>query len=372
MLKEFGTASQEKLLNASVLVIGAGGLGCPALQYLAAAGVGCLGVVDDDVVDMGNLQRQILYTMEDVGKQKALVAAERLKAMNPGVTINALSVRLNSHNAMEIISPYDLVIDGSDNFPTRYLVNDACMLAGIPLVYGSVFRFEGQVAVFNLEWNAVKTNYRDLFPLPPADAASFSCTEAGVLGVVPGIIGILQAGEAIKIISGIGEPLANRLCTFNLLRNEWYEVALSPDPLAAKMIPASTEELGRMNYDWFCSMGVEGIKEITCDEFSAMLEQDGVIAIDVREFNEQPAVDEFVHLQVPLSGFEKAISRLEADRKIILFCQSGLRSMKAAEMLKINRTGKNIYSLKGGITAWKKSQQEAGMKSPSIDPNRFL
>jgi len=224
-LKEIGSVGQNKITQAKVLIIGAGGLGCPALQYLAAAGVGTIGIVDFDVVELSNLQRQILYTVDDIGQSKATTAAKKLEALNPEIKIESYNVQITNKNALDILENYDLIIDGSDNFATRYLINDACVLLDKSLVYGAVLRFEGQIGVFNLvdkDTNS-KTNYRDLFPKPPDLDSAISCNDLGVLGVIPGIIGTMQATEALKIITGIGKPLVNKIISYNALENTFYD-----------------------------------------------------------------------------------------------------------------------------------------------------
>lgn len=359
LLKEFGIAAQKKLLNAKVVVVGAGGLGCPALQYLTAAGVGTIGIVDFDLVEISNLQRQILFSVDDIGKSKAETAADKLKALNPEVKFQISNLKLQTSNALEIISQCDLVIDGSDNFSTRYLVNDACMLLDKPLVYGAVLRFEGQVGVFNLadrETN-IKTNYRDLFPQPPDASSVLSCDEAGVLGVLAGIIGTMQAAEAIKIITGIGKPLCNKIITFNALDNLFYEFEISPGEKARAIIPKDETEFLKFNYDWFCGVH-EAAKEISPDEFDTMLLKEKVFVIDVREKDELPLVDEFPLTKIPLSEFEKLVPIISTENKIIIFCKSGKRSMKATKILKENLPNCSVFSLSGGITAWKKQHQK--------------
>ena len=233
ILPQVGPEGQERLKRASVVVVGAGGLGVPVLQYLVAAGVGRVGVVEMDRVEVSNLHRQVLYTTEDVGEPKALVAQKRLQALNPLVRVEAYPVRLTSENALEILRPYDLVVDASDNFPTRYLVNDACVLLGKPNVYGSIFRFEGQATVFNLD--AESPNYRDLFPEPQPPGMVPSCAEGGVVGVLPGIIGVIQATEAVKIITGIGTTLSGRLLLFDALGMKFRELKLLVNNLCFKL-----------------------------------------------------------------------------------------------------------------------------------------
>jgi len=355
LLDEFGTAAQEKLFQSKVLVVGAGGLGCPALQYLSAAGLGTIGIIDFDIVELSNLQRQTLYSVNDIGKPKAQTAADKLKAFNPDILFQVHNIKLDSKNALEIISGYDVVIDGTDNFATRYLVNDACILRNKPLVYGAVLRFEGQVGVFNLvEKNTnIKTNYRDLFPVPPNPATAPSCNEAGVLGVLPGIIGTMQATEAIKIITGIGKPLCNTIVSYNALTNSFYEFLISTAKERNPTIPESEEEFRNFNYEWFCGLH-EGLHEITAAEFDTLRTTEEIEIIDVREVGELPSVSEFVFTQIPLSKFEEAIKNISTENKIVIFCQTGKRSQAAVKMLNEKIPGCSAVSLKGGIEEWKK------------------
>ncbi len=358
LLKEFGIAGQEKLLRAKVLVVGAGGLGCPALQYLAATGVGTIGIVDSDLVEISNLQRQILYSVTDIGKPKAEIAAEKLKALNPEIQIQAYQIKMENCNTLNLISHYDIVIDGTDNFSTRYLINDACVLLDKPLVYGAVLRFEGQVGIFNLTTKdtKIKTNYRDLFPEPLSPSSTLSCSEAGVLGVLPGIIGTLQATEAIKIITGIGKPLSNRIVSYNALNNLFYEFSISPSEKVAALIPKNEKAFLDFNYDWFCGIS-SGNYEITTAEFEKLRVGEKITIIDVREEGELPSVDEFTFIQIPLSRFKEIVPDLSPKNKIIIFCQSGIRSLTAAKLLNEEFNGYHAYSLKGGIIEWKKQHQ---------------
>ena len=357
LLDEFGTVAQEKLFNAKVLVVGAGGLGCPALQYLSAAGVGTIGIVDFDIVELTNLQRQTLYAVEDIGKPKAQTAADKLKAFNPDILFHIHNMKLESKNALEIVNQYDLVIDGTDNFATRYLVNDACVLLNKPMVYGAVLRFEGQLGVFNLaEKNTrIKTNYRDLFPVPPDPASAPSCNEAGVLGVLPGIIGTMQATEAIKIIAGIGKPLCNTIVSYNALTNLFYEFMISPANEINSSMPKNKEDFRSFNYEWFCGSH-EVLHEITLAEFDALRTHEKIEIIDVREIGELPVVDEFFFTQIPLSKFEEEMKDISTKNKIVIFCQIGKRSLAAVKMLHEKFPGCSAVSLKGGIEAWKKYQ----------------
>lgn len=358
-LKEFGQLSQEKLREAKVLVIGAGGLGCPALQYLAAAGVGTIGIVDFDVIEISNLQRQILYAFDDIGKLKAEIAAAKILALNPEIKTEFYALQIANHNALELISNYDVVIDGSDNFTTRYLLNDACVLLGKPLIYGAVLRFEGQVGVFNLAdaFSNVKTNYRDLFPIPPDASSSLSCSEAGVLGVLPGIIGTMQATEAIKIITGIGKPLSNTIISYNALSNSFYEFHVLPNEKSNELMPKDKNSFLNFNYDWFCNSQFDS--EINANQFDALLLSERLTIIDVREENELPLVDEFSCLRIPLGEFDSAIEGLLSENTIVVFCKSGKRSLVACKMISKKYPDKKVYSLKNGIEAWKISHKNS-------------
>lgn len=352
LLKGFGEQGQQKLLLAKVLVIGAGGLGCPALQYLAAAGVGTIGIVDDDVVSLSNLHRQILYTTEDIGFLKVEKAAAKLKGLNPDVTIITYQIRLRKENALNIIRRYDLVIDGTDNFASRYMINDACVLLGKALVYGAVSQYEGQVAIFNVrDKNSVITNYRDLFPHPPQDGEVLSCAEAGVLGVLPGIIGTVQAAEAIKIITGIGEPLINRLLTYNVLTNLFYELSLTTLP-GESLLPKNEGAFLQMKYDEVCSVNANTVVEIDATAFKRLSRKKAAVIIDVREKGELPLITNFEHQQIPTSVFGEKVSEIK-EQTVVLFCQHGIRSLYAAEMMQeLFGTTKEVYSLKGGIVKW--------------------
>jgi len=242
-LKDFGFESQEKLAEAKVLVIGAGGLGCPVLQYLTAAGIGTIGLADNDVVSLSNLQRQVLYNTDDIGRAKAAVAAKKLQQLNPDITVNSFKMLVNSANALELITDYDIVVDCTDNFAARYLINDACVLLDKPLVFGAVYQYEGQVAVFNVpDANGNKTNYRHLFPTPPDPLEVADCNEAGVLGVLPGIMGIIQATETIKLITGIGKALLNKLLTFSILDYGSFEIDITAGDLDKDYVPKNEAE----------------------------------------------------------------------------------------------------------------------------------
>lgn len=338
-LKDVGEKGQVKLKKAKVLCIGAGGLGSPLLLYLAAAGVGEIGICDFDMVSVSNLQRQILFSEKDVGKSKAEKAKQRLMDLNPHVHYIIHDEKLTSENALAIFKQYDIIADGSDNFPTRYLVNDACVLSGKPCVFGAVSRFEGQVSVFNLKRDddSFGPNYRDLFPKPPAPGTVLNCAEAGVLGVLPGIIGSMQANEAIKIITGIGEPLDGRLFLFDAksFTSRIMKIRKNPELKVEKLI----------DYDFFC--GVK-IPEISHEEMNQMrIKGEKFQLIDVREKEEYERENIGGEL-MPLSQFEKYISEISRGKKLVIYCQSGKRSLVAVTKL-LEYGYENVYSLKGGM-----------------------
>ncbi|KAI9451193.1 UBA/THIF-type NAD/FAD binding protein [Russula earlei] len=358
LLKEIGTAGQDKLLQAKVLVIGAGGLGCPALQYLAAAGIGKIGIADGDTVSLNNLHRQILYATHHIGHNKATTAATVLQQLNTGIEIIAWPQRLTNSNALKIIQAYDLVIDATDNFSTRYMINDACVLLNKPLVYGAISQFEGQVAIFNStgDGNNRPVNYRDLFPEPPQNNTLLNCAEAGVLGVLPGIIGCMQASEAIKLIIGMGKPLTNCLLTYNALTNQLYQFDLTPHTEAWITAPKDAASFLQMDYDWFCAANASQTFEIDTNRFNSLLHNPSVTIIDVREPGEIPLAEAFEHLHIPLAQLPARASSLTGDI-LIAFCQSGTRSNKAAQLLfDTFGTTKVIYSLQGGIIHWQQQQ----------------
>lgn len=354
LLKEFGKHAQDKLNASKTLVIGAGGLGCPALLYLAAAGAGTIGIVDYDIVDISNLQRQVLYTMNDIGKLKVQTASFKLLELNPEIKINVHNIEITNQNALDIISKYDIVIDGTDNFFSRYLINDACVILNKPLVYGALLRFEGQVGVFNLFDKKMnfKTNYRDLFPQPPESSAVLSCNDTGVLGVLPGIIGTMQAAEAIKIITGIGKPLINKIISYNALENTFYDFQLTPDSKLNQKIPIDKDTFTKFDYRYFCNSRSE--YEITAEEFESKRLKEHLTIIDVRDSDELPIVNEFDYVKITMDEFEKEIHNIPQNKVIVIYCQSGIRSLNAVKILKDKFPQSTSYSLKGGIENWKK------------------
>jgi adenylyltransferase/sulfurtransferase len=357
IIPEFGLAAQQKLKAAKVLIVGSGGLGSPLLLYLAAAGVGTIGIVDFDVVDDSNLQRQVLFGVAEVGKPKVEAAKARLENLNPHINIVTYNTQLTSKNALEIISQYDVVADGTDNFPTRYLVNDASVIAGKPNVYASIFQFEGQVSVFNYtnEKGETGPNYRDLYPTPPPPGLVPNCAEGGVLGVLPGIIGSLQANEVIKVITGVGEPLSGRFFVFDALTFETRTLRVTKQ----KDSPAITSLI---DYEQFCGIKVieKKSKEITVEEFLQWQESgEDIQVIDVRE----PAEYEQVNIGavlIPLATVAARADEINRDRKVVVHCKLGGRSAKAINELEEKFGFTNLYNLKGGITAY---LQEVGEKA---------
>ncbi|RXK61714.1 hypothetical protein ESA94_01480 [Lacibacter luteus] len=357
ILQGFGAEAQQKLLAANVLVIGAGGLGCPVLQYLVAAGVDEVGIVDDDVVSLSNLHRQVLYNVQMIGRPKVECAVEVLQQLNPQTRFAVYKERLTNKNAATILSRFDVIVDGSDNFATRYLVNDACVLLNKPLVYGAISQYEGQVAVFNVQQNNERSvNYRDLFPHPPKDGEVLNCAEAGVLGVLPGIIGSMMANETIKLITSTGVLLANKLFTYNTLNNQTYELELSKQAETASLIPPTIETLQQTDYKWLCSTTIV-VNEIDATAFNQLIAEGTAAIVDVREKDEQPVVTEFSHMQIPLNSLQQHTAWLTEDT-IVVFCLSGKRSAQAAKQLaEVFGASKKIYSLKGGIQQWMQQQQ---------------
>lgn len=350
ILKGFGVTAQDKLAAAKVLVIGAGGLGCPALQYLVAAGVGHIGIVDHDKVSISNLHRQILYGMEDVGKAKVEVAREKLKGMNPDVEIEIWDQHFGHQQCADILPQFDIVLDGTDNFSTRYLVNDACVLWGKPLVFGAVSQFEGQVGVFNglREDGSRTSNYRDLFPVPPKAGEVLNCAEAGVLGVLPGVIGTMQAAEVIKLITGVGEPLYDKLLTYNALTQDVFVMQYSKNIASSQDIPATVDDFIKTDYEVLCGNKIPGSPEISYRE---MVEREDLIRVDVRELSEMPRITEFSCLSIPLKELEWNMDELEG-KKVVFICQSGKRAMQAVQVLKSYSPAAEVYYLSGGVNGF--------------------
>jgi molybdopterin/thiamine biosynthesis adenylyltransferase/rhodanese-related sulfurtransferase len=355
ILPEVGMEGQQKLKAAKVLCVGTGGLGSPLAFYLAAAGIGTLGLVDFDVVDSSNLQRQIIHSTKDVGRPKIDSAAEKLTALNPFMKIVKHETMLTSQNALQIIRDYDIVADGTDNFPTRYLVNDACVLAGKPNAYGSIFRFEGQASVFATEHGPC---YRCLYPEPPPPGLVPSCAEGGVLGILPGLVGIIQATEVIKFILGKGEPLIGRLLLVNALDMRFRELKLrkNPDCPVCGTHPTVTQLI---DYQQFCGIVPEqkaatmqnGIPQMSVKELKRRLDAgDDLFILDVREPFEYQIAQIGGHL-IPLNDLPKRMNELNTAQEIVVQCKSGGRSQRAAEFLAKNGF-KKLHNLAGGILAW--------------------
>lgn len=357
ILPDVGEEGQKKLKNASVLLVGAGGLGAPLAMYLAAAGVGRLGLVDFDRVEASNLQRQVLYGTEDIGRPKLEAARERIQSINPHVEVDLHEVRLSSENALEIVEDYDVVADGTDNFPTRYLVNDACTLTGTPNVYGSIFRFEGQVSVFCAEGGP---SYRCLYPEPPPPGLVPSCAEGGVLGVLPGIVGTLQATEVIKLITGIGEPLIGRLLLVDTLEMSFRSLRVERDPdwPVGEPHPRVTELI---DYEQFCGIPTpeqeeaerDGVPEISVTELSRRRQEDEEpFLLDVREPGER-AIAHLGGELIPVGQLEERLGELAGheEEEIVVYCRSGARSAQAVEFMR-ERGFKGAKNLAGGILAW--------------------
>ena len=359
IMPEVGPEGQKKLLSASVLMIGAGGLGSPLALYLAAAGVGRIGIVDHDVVDFSNLQRQIIHREADLGRSKVESAKERINSINSDVKVEIYPERLTSENAMEIFKDYDIIIDGTDNFATRYLVNDACVLLGKPNVYGSIFRFEGQVTVFDAKRGPC---YRCLYPEPPPPGLVPSCAEGGVLGILPGVVGTMQAAEGIKLILGKGNSLIGRLLVMNVLDMEIRELKLRKDP-SCPICGKNRTITALIDYDEFCGIGrgqetpapgLSGEIEITARELKSLLDapRNDFVLVDVREPHEYEICKISQAKLIPLGQLAmRAKQELSKDTKIITHCHHGIRSLKGLEILK--QLGfRNVRSLKGGIDAW--------------------
>jgi len=359
IIPEVGVEGQRRLKDARVLMVGAGGLGSPIGLYLAAAGVGRLGIVEFDVVDETNLQRQILHGTKDVGRKKVDSARDRIRDANPHVEVVAHETRLTSENALEIVREYDLVVDGTDNFATRYLVNDACVLLGKPNVYGSIFRFEGQSTVFCTKDGPC---YRCLYPQPPPPGLVPSCAEGGVLGILPGLVGVIQATETVKLLAGIGEPLVGRLLLVDALSMQFRTVRLRKDP---RCPACGTREITRLvDYEQFCGIrGGEdettGVPALTPSDLAARLQRgDDLDLVDVREPHEWDICRIEGARLAPLSSFAEALRTLDSARDVVLYCKSGARSAKAARQLQAAGF-KRVWNLAGGILRW----------SEEIDPS---
>ncbi|MEO7298956.1 MAG: molybdopterin-synthase adenylyltransferase MoeB [Verrucomicrobiota bacterium] len=356
ILPEVGLAGQKKICSTSVLCIGAGGLGSPIAMYLAAAGIGKIGLLDFDTVDFSNLQRQIIHGTDDVGRPKTDSARDTIKGINPNVEVVIHNTRISSENALEIISPYDIVVDGTDNFPTRYLTNDACVLLKKPNVYGSIFRFEGQASVFAPHLGG--PCYRCLYPEPPPPGMVPSCAEGGVLGVLPGIVGCIQATEILKLALGKGSSLIGRLLLFNALDMKFRELKLRRDP-KCPLCGENPSITQLIDYEVFCGIPSEPVNpaanpdEVSVQEMKNALDDPklNIRVIDVRD----PDEFEIAHIkcvpQIPLGSLPQRFTELDPNQQIYLHCKSGMRSMKALKFLR-EQGFKYVKSVKGGISAW--------------------
>ena len=366
ILPEVGLEGQKKLKAASVLMIGTGGLGAPVSMYLAAAGVGRIGLVDFDNVDFSNLQRQVLYTTLDVGKPKCATARDKLKALNPHIEVEVHETRFCANTALDIVRNYDIVIDGTDNFPTRYCTNDACVILGKPNVYGSIFRFEGQATVFDprpgADGKPTSPCYRCLYPDPPPPGMVPSCAEGGVLGVLPGIIGCIQANEAIKLILGIGTPLTGRLVRYDALEMKFREYRIRRDP-ACPVCGDNPTIRELVDYEQFC--GIRGeesntiiredkIPEITVHQLKERLDRgDDFVLIDVREPHEHAICNLPQSTLIPLGTLPGKLATLDPSKEYVVHCKMGGRSAQAVDLLRKSGFSR-VYNVAGGITAWAK------------------
>lgn len=362
LMPEVGLAGQERLKQSSVLIIGTGGLGSPVSMYLAAAGVGRIGLVDYDEVDFTNLQRQILHGTDNLGERKVDSALKRLQGINPDITFDVYDEPFTSENAMQIAEPYDLIVDGTDNFPTRYLVNDLCVLTGKPNVYGSIFRFEGQVSVF---WAERGPCYRCLFPEPPPPGLVPSCAEGGVFGVLPGTIGTLQATEALKLLLDIGEPLIGKLMLYDALAMTFDTVNLHKNP-ECKVCSDEPEVTELIDYEAFCGVPshdrdegrLPSEWEIEPRQLAERLENgDSVRLIDVREPHEQKISNIEGSELIPLGSFAAHMNELDSAEEIVLYCKSGSRSARALELL-AGAGFRKVKNLRGGVNAWAREVDE--------------
>jgi len=339
ILLEIGPNGQEKLNTAKVLVIGAGGLGCPVLQYLAAAGIGTLGIIDYDVVDISNLQRQVLFGSSSLGENKAIAAKQRLEDLNSSISIIAYAEQLTYKNALQLFESYDIIVDGSDNFETRYLVNDACIITNKPLVFGAIYKFEGQVSVFNYQNGP---SYRCLFPNPPKKDSVPNCSEIGVLGVLPGIIGSMQANEVLKIILGIGNTLSGKLLSYNALTLENSIIKIKKDQSQIENVLLAKTDFSKRQLHEICDINVKDVSIVEA------LKNSNAQFIDVREAHEQPKVDGLEITYIPLSELEQHLHKIDREKDKYVFCQSGIRSKTAVSRLHELNIG-NCYNINDSV-----------------------
>ena len=348
ILSEIGQAGQDKISNTKVLVIGAGGLGCPVLQYLTAAGVGTIGIIDFDVVELSNLQRQVLFGTSTLGKNKAIAAKERLEDLNSAISIIAYAEKLTHQNAINLFNQYDIVVDGTDNFETRYLVNDACIITNKPLVFGAIYKFEGQVSVFNYNNGP---SYRCLFPNPPKKDAVPNCSEIGVLGMLPGIIGSMQANEVLKIILGIGNVLSGKLLCYNALTSNILTLKINRNELIVQSVLKDKETFHKKEMNFNCEVKVNSVS------IETFLSEENIQIIDIRDAHEQPKIENSSITYIPLSELEDNLDKIDKTKKKAIFCQSGIRSKRAVEILQ-KLDIQNCFSVKEGAKEIKNKIKE--------------
>lgn len=358
-LDEFGSSGQIKLKKASVLIVGIGGLGCPAAQYLAAAGIGTLGLMDGDVVELSNLHRQILFTGKDIGKNKAIVAKDRLSAVNPDVHIRAFNYHLNNQNALSVFSEFDLIVDGTDQLFVRYIINDACHLLNKPWIYASIYKMEGQLSVFNFTDNKgiPGPDYRSLFPDPPDPSTIATCNETGVIGPLPGVMGTLQAAEAIKILSGMPGLLQGKLLIFDLSQMNCRTFEFSRNKHADRMAPNSVEAFESFNYEHYCHIN-QSVPEISCKELSKFKGNPILTVYDTRKNNESDVLQEFSAIRIAEEEILNSAEAAAPESINVIVCDRGISSAKlVSKAIHLNPNCK-FYSLKGGAEAWKNYRYE--------------
>jgi len=355
LLQEVGVQGQLKLKNASVLVIGAGGLGCPVLSYLTGAGVGHIGVLDADLVEKTNLHRQFLFGTSQIGRPKTEAAISHLQDLNPHVSFTEHHIRLLPKNAIDIIRNYDIIVDATDNFPTRYLINDACVILDKPFVYGSIDRFQGQVSVFNYTatGNSIKgPTYRCLFPFPPTPNTAPDCSQNGVIGVLPGLIGNLQANEVIKMIIGSGNILNGKVLVLDLLRSSFYSFVLKRNENAVNQVMNLNKNIINYDYEKFCKTTLsDKTKQISTQQLNRkLISQETIQLIDIREKGFQDSIEGSIN--IPMSGFDKNISHIKKDIPVVIYCDFGINGLITTNFL-TDLGFDNVYNLVGGIDAWK-------------------
>ena len=340
ILSEIGQEGQDKLSKAKVLVIGAGGLGCPVLQYLAAAGVGTLGVMDFDIVSESNLQRQILFGRSSLGLNKAIAAKERLEDLNDFISVRSFTKKLTHQNAIALFNFYDIIVDGTDNFASRYLINDASLITGKPLVYAGIYKFEGQISVFNYKGGP---SYRCLFPTPPKEGDIPNCSEVGVLGVLPGIIGTMQANEVLKLILGIGDLLSGKVLYYNSLTTQSTTLKINRSEKEIQKVLISESFFDTLGDDLNCEVSVPSIS------ITEAFQKQNIQLIDVREFNSNPTIEVENSIHIPLSEIEKNIDKIDSDKTKFIFCQAGIKSKRAVSILQEYNIN-NSLSIKEGAS----------------------